>query len=291
MLLDGRVAVVTGAGRGIGQCIALALSAQGATLVLASRTVHELAETERQIHSKGGICSSIRCDVGESPDVDHLVQSSLDVYGKIDILVNNAGIQGPIGPFVENDEEAWLRNLQVNLMGPIRCMRSVLPGMITRRAGKIMNLAGGGATAPRVNFSAYGTAKAALVRLTETVAEEVRSFNIQVNAIAPGAVNTRMLQEIIDAGAASGAELGAAKLRQSQGGSPPELAAQLAVFLASDASDGLTGKLISAPHDGWQGWSANDFKLLTDEPWLTLRRVDPHTLRNVSAESFEKSSK
>jgi 3-oxoacyl-[acyl-carrier protein] reductase len=162
--------------------------------------------------------------------------------------------------------------------------------MIERHSGKVINLSGGGATAPRVHFSAYGVSKAALVRLTETVAEEVRPFNVQVNAIAPGAVNTRMLQEVLDAGSAAGSELEAARARQLQGGTSPELAAQLAVFLASDASGELTGKLISAPHDGWQHWSQGELDRLMEKPWLTLRRIDPFTLGHFSAEQLSKSA-
>jgi 3-oxoacyl-[acyl-carrier protein] reductase len=277
--VKGRVAIVTGAGRGIGQAIALALANEGAAVVLAARTPSELADTEARIRSMNADCLAVSTDVGKREDVDRLVQSTLDRFGRIDVLVNNAGIQPPIGPFVENDEEAWFQNLHVNLIGPLHCMRRVLPTMIERRFGKIINMSGGGATAPRVQFSAYGVSKTALVRLTETVAEEVRPFNIQVNAIAPGAVNTRMLQEILDAGSLAGSELDAARARQSQGGNSPELAARLAVFLASDASGPLTGKLISAPHDDWQNWDAAEITRLNESPWFTLRRLDAHTLR------------
>ena len=117
------------------------------------------------------------------------------------------------------------------------------------------------------------------MRLTETLAEEVRPYNIQVNAIAPGAVNTRMLDEVLVAGEAAGEELIAAQRRRIQGGTPPELAAALVVFLASDASDGLTGKLISAPYDDWRTWDARRIAELDNSPWYTLRRMDPHTLR------------
>jgi NAD(P)-dependent dehydrogenase (short-subunit alcohol dehydrogenase family) len=118
-----------------------------------------------------------------------------------------------------------------------------------------------------------------VVRLTETLAEEVMSYNIQVNAIAPGAVNTRMLDEVLAVGEVAGEEWQAAQKRQLQGGTPVELAAKLALFLASDASDGLTGKLISAPHDAWQEWDPAQMQKLAGTPWYTLRRIDPHTLR------------
>jgi 3-oxoacyl-[acyl-carrier protein] reductase len=155
--------------------------------------------------------------------------------------------------------------------------------MKTNKRGKIINLSGGGATAPRPNFSAYGAAKAGVVRLTETLADELMSFNIQVNAIAPGAVNTQMLDEVLAAGVEAGAELSAAERRKHEGGTPPSLAAELAVFLASTYSDSLTGKLISAVHDDWRAWNEQTMAALSSSAWLTLRRIDPHTLRPFAA--------
>jgi 3-oxoacyl-[acyl-carrier protein] reductase len=115
--------------------------------------------------------------------------------------------------------------------------------------------------------------------LTETLAEELRPHNVQVNAVAPGAVNTRMLDEVLAAGPAAGREWTEAQARKSAGGVPPEVVAGLVVFLASKASDGLTGKLISAPHDPWQTWTAAELADLSTSPWFTLRRIDPHTVR------------
>jgi 3-oxoacyl-[acyl-carrier protein] reductase len=203
----------------------------------------------------------------------------LRAFGQIDVLVNNAGTQGPIGPLAENDADSWVRTFQVNVFGVFYFIKAVLPHMMARREGKIINVSGGGATAPRPHFSAYGASKTAILRLTETLAEEVRAFNIQVNAIAPGAVNTRMLQEILDAGEAAGPELELAHQRQAGRGIPAELAARLAVFLSSGASGSLTGKLISAPHDGWESWDEARIKELMTLPWLTLRRIDLFTLR------------
>lgn len=279
LILSGRIALVTGAGRGIGRAISLALARAGADLILLARTANELDETAAQVQALGRRALPILADVSQRDDVRGAVTRGLERFGKIDILVNNAGIQPPIGPLVANDPETWTRAVAVNLFGPFHCSQAVLPGMIARRYGKIINLSGGGATAPRPNFSAYAASKAAVIRLTETLAEEVRPYNIQVNAIAPGAVNTRMLAEVLVAGGAAGDELIAAQRRQVQGGTPPELAAALVVFLASAASDGLTGKLISAPHDDWQHWDAGRIAELAESPWYTLRRLDPHTVR------------
>jgi len=277
--LAGRVALVTGSGRGIGRAIALALAQAGADLVLIARTASELAETAEQVQRLGRQSLQCRGDVSRRKDVESAVAQGFGKFGRVDILVNNAALQVPIGPLAENDPEAWIRTVAVNLFGPFHCIQAVLPGMIARKQGKIINVSGGGATAPRANFSAYAASKAALVRLTETLAEELKPYNIQVNAVAPGPVNTRMLDEILGAGPSAGPELEAARKRKQDGGTPAELVAELVLLLASDASNGLSGKLISAPHDDWRDWGTARIAALADSPWYTLRRMDPHTIR------------
>jgi 3-oxoacyl-[acyl-carrier protein] reductase len=279
IITEGRVALVTGAGRGIGRAISLALAGAGARLIVLARTSAEVQETAQLIRAQGGDALAVTADVSQWDDVCRAVSYAAEQMGPIDILVNNAGIQSPIGPLIENDPAAWAHTINVNLLGTFHCAKAVLPGMISRRHGKIINLSGGGATSPRPLFSAYAASKAAVVRLTETLAEEVMSYNIQVNAIAPGAVNTRMLDEVLAVGEVAGEEWQAAQKRQLQGGTSVELAAKLALFLASDASNGLTGKLISASHDAWQEWDPAQVQKLAGTPWYTLRRIDPHTLR------------
>jgi len=160
----------------------------------------------------------------------------------------------------------------------VLCCKALLPGMIERRQGKIINLSGGGATNPRPNFSAYAASKAAVVRFTETLAEEVRPFNIQVNAIAPGAINTRMLDELLASGDEAGeVALSQARRQKESGGDSLLKVVDLAVFLASDESGSLTGKLISAQHDPWREWAGKADEL-NATPLYTLRRLDPFTL-------------
>jgi 3-oxoacyl-[acyl-carrier protein] reductase len=277
--LFGRIALVTGAGRGIGRVVAVALAKAGADLVLVARTAAELGETRRQVEAVGRRAVAVAADVSCREQASGAAAQGVEQFGRLDVLVNCAGCQGPIGPLWENEPEEWCRAIQVNLLGTFYCTQAVLPGMIARRQGKIINFSGGGATSPRPNFSSYAVSKAAVVRLTETLAEELRAYNVQVNAVAPGAVNTRMLEEVLAAGEAAGAELAAARRRQIEGGTPAELAAELIVFLASDASGGLAGKLISAPHDAWRSWSESELKALGGSAWLTLRRMDEHTLR------------
>ena len=278
-ILQGRVAIVTGAGRGIGQAIARTFAYHGAAVVVSARSNEEILETERLIRSEGGSCTAVSVDVAEHESVRHLIKLTLETYRSINILVNNAGIQGPIGPMIENDWQEWENTIRVNLLGTFLCSQAVLPTMISQKQGKIINLSGGGATSPRPNFSAYGASKAAIVRLTETMADELKEYNIQVNSIAPGAVNTKMLDEVLEAKERAGIEAEQALLRSREGGTPPTLAAELALFLASNKSDKITGKLVAAPHDGWQQWDDVRMVQLMELPWLTLRRIDPYTIK------------
>jgi len=273
MKLKDKVAIVTGAGRGIGRAIALAFAKEGAEVVLASRTLSQIEETSEKVRALGGRAMAVRADVSKREDVENLVRSAIKEFGRVDILVNNAGVQGPIGPLVTNDIDNWIQTVHINLIGTFLCCRAVLPGMMERRQGKIINLSGGGATSSRPRFTAYGSSKTAVVRLTEALAEEVKEFNIQVNAISPGAVNTKMLYEVLEAGEAAGEKALAAARRQLEtGGTPHEVVATLAVFLASDESDGLTGRLISAVWDDWQRMSERIPEIMSTDMY-TLRRI------------------
>jgi NAD(P)-dependent dehydrogenase (short-subunit alcohol dehydrogenase family) len=277
----GTVALITGGGRGIGEAVALAFAGAGATVVLAARTASELEQVAAKARTAGAVATAVPTDVSSASDVSRLVQSALDDYGRVDVFVNAAGILGPVGLLWEADPEAWKRAIEVNLYGTFLCCRAVLPHMVQRRQGKIINFSGGGAASPFLRFAAYGASKAAVVRLTETLAEEVKPFNVQVNAIAPGMVDTRMLDDILAAKERAGDQLErVGRLRHAgEGGVPRELAAALALWLASENSHGLTGKLISAPSDGWRDWDQPHISALKASPWFTLRRLDHATLR------------
>ena len=275
MKLKGKVAIVTGAGRGIGKAIALAFAGEGADVVVVSRTITKVMETARKLQALGYRALAMKVDVSDREEVENMVSSVIQQFSKVDILVNNAGIQGPIGLITESNPDQWLKTVTINLGGTFLCSRAVLPIMMKHRQGKIINLSGGGATSPRPYFTAYAASKAAVVRFTETLAEEVKEFNIQVNAIAPGAVNTRMLEEVIAAGEIAGVKaLAEAKRQLETGGTPPEKAAALAIFLASEESNGLTGRLISAVWDDWGGM-ARQVKTIISTDLYTLRRITP----------------
>ena len=279
MRLEGKVAVVTGGGRGIGRAIALAFAYEGAGVVVVSRTASEIEATATEIRAAKRQALALPADVSNPSDVTGMVERAIREFGRVHILVNNAGVLGPIGPLVDSDVGRWMDTIRINLVGPFLCCKGVLPTMIQQRYGKIINLSGGGATFPRPYFSAYAASKAAVVRLTETLAEEVKEYNIQVNALAPGAVNTRMLEQILTAGEAAGEKaLAEARRQLESGGASPEKAAALAVFLASEESGGLTGRLIAAPYDDWESWDADRIAQVMSASWFTLRRMDLHTL-------------
>jgi 3-oxoacyl-[acyl-carrier protein] reductase len=273
MKLADKAAVVTGAGRGIGRAIALAFALEGADVLAASRTLSEVRATAEGVRALGRKALALNVDVADRNQVDWMVAQAVEEWGKVDILVNNAGTYGSIGPLAGNDPEEWVRTVSVNLFGAFYCARAVLPFMIKERRGKIVNLSGGGASSPLPNFSAYATSKAAIVRLTETLAKEVEEFNIQVNAIAPGAVNTKLTDAVLAAGSVAGEEMLAQARRQKEtGGASPDRAAALAVFLASDESDGLSGRLISAVWDDWRHMNGRIKQIMSSDLY-TLRRV------------------
>jgi NAD(P)-dependent dehydrogenase (short-subunit alcohol dehydrogenase family) len=277
--LTDKVIIVTGGGGGIGQVVVRTLARAGAVVVAADiclEDVERVAQAEPRI-------IPVKVDVTDWQSVQEMAAFTMREFGQVDGLVNAGGVQGPIGPLQENDVDQWAQTIQVNLIGAFHCCKAVLPFMMVRRRGKIVNFSGGGATAPRANYSAYGASKAAVVRLTETLSEEVKEYNIQVNAIAPGAVNTRMLEETLAVGSLAGARAQEEAQRQLEtGGAPPELAASLITFLVSEASGKLSGRLISAPYDGWQTWDEGKIAEIMAAPWFTLRRMDEFTLKPLA---------
>jgi NAD(P)-dependent dehydrogenase (short-subunit alcohol dehydrogenase family) len=280
MNLRSQVIIVTGASRGLGEAVARRLAAEGADLVLGARDETALSAVAADL-VKNGLATGQRvihqqADVTRVDDVGRLVERALAIAGRVDTLVCNAGVYGPLGLVEDVAWDDWVEAIQINLMGTVLCCRAVVPWMRRQGQGKIILLSGGGATQPLPRISAYAASKAAVVRFGETLAEEVKDAGITVNTVAPGALNTRLLDQVLEAGPEQvGSEFHARALRQREaGGTPLETPADLIAFLASTASDGVTGRLLSAVWDDWRNLPAERERLAASDVY-TLRRIVP----------------
>jgi NAD(P)-dependent dehydrogenase (short-subunit alcohol dehydrogenase family) len=276
-VLSGRVAIITGANQGLGLEIAKKYVLAGADVMLCARNAALLQEAEAELGILAGYDQKIiarMADVSVEADAQGVVNDTLTKLGGCHILVNNAGIYGPKGEIETVDWAEWVKAIEINVYGSILMCRAVLPHFKAEGYGKVIQLSGGGATNPLPLISAYAVSKAAIVRFAETLAEEVRGLGIDVNAIAPGALNTRMLDEILEAGPEKvGRDFYERSLKQKDsGGAPLGRGAELALFLASAASDGITAKLISAIWDDWEHWPEHIDELSASDVY-TLRRI------------------
>lgn len=278
-ILHGKVAIVTGASQGLGLDIARKFVAEGAHVMLCARDSKLLGTVRTELQASCTAAQQIlmcSADISQPQDVQRVVDMTLSRLGQVDVLVNNAGVYGPKGSIEDIDWQEWLQAIQINLMGSVLMCRALAPHFKARRCGKVIQISGGGATNPMPMLSAYAVSKAAVIRFMESLALEWQPYGIEVNAIAPGALNTRLLQEILDAGPTKVGEAFYAKSLQQQanGGAGTDKATALAVYLASDESSGITGKLISALWDPWQDFAKFKDQLQSSDVY-TLRRIVP----------------
>jgi 3-oxoacyl-[acyl-carrier protein] reductase len=299
MKLKNLNALITGGSQGLGKTIAEHFLREGANIVLCARIEKDLFVTRDELAKKfpAQKVSAKTCDVSNEAQVNELVAFALSQLGSLDALVLNAGIYGPMGPTESVSLDEWRRALDINLFGVLLPSRAVIPhfkrsfgssrgdeAQIKKTSEtphvvsykKIIVLSGGGATNPLPNISAYAASKAAVVRLMETLAEELKAFHVDVNAIAPGALATRLVDEVLAAGPD---KVGAAffeknKGWKAKGAVPLELGASLAVYLASTESNGITGKLISAQWDPWKDLQKHRDELAKSDIYC-LRRIVP----------------
>lgn len=276
--LDGQYWLITGATRGLGLALTHAFWQNGTNLLLIARDAAQLQKLQTELQSSAKInqsCQVLAADLADPAAANVIAAWAAEQAPHLNGLLNNAGIQGPIGTIADVPFTQWQDTLQVNLYAPIQLTQTLLP-LLRKASGKktIINLSGGGSTGSRPRFAPYALSKTALVRFTEILADELRDENIQVNAIAPGAMATDMLKEVVSAGAVQTGEKEqqAAEKAFTQGDAVMQKAAALAVYLASDAAAAITGKLISAP---WDPWPFND------EHKQELNKTDIFTLRRI----------
>ena len=277
MILAGLNALITGGSQGLGRVIAEAFVREGASVMLCARDANLLEGTRAElagIAAPGQQVLARACDVSSEQQVNALAAVAIAEFGAVHVLVNNAGIYGPLGPTESVPLDEWTRAIEINLYGVLLPCRALIPHFKAAGRGKIIIISGGGATNPLPNISSYAASKAAVVRLMETFSEELKPHHIDVNAVAPGALKTRMMQEVLDAGPEKvGAAFYAKNVKWTEdGATPPALAANLCAYLASGESDGVTGRLISAQWDPWKTLHTH-----RDEfgDIYTLRRIVP----------------
>lgn len=276
---NGKVVIITGASKGIGFEISKKYLENGANLVICSRNLKRIQNAYKKLNllkKKNQKIYCLKVNVSSTKEIKKLVKFTITKFGKIDILVNNAGIYGPKGLIENINWREWVKTIRTNLFGSIFLCKEVLPHLKKRNRGKIIQLSGGGAAAPLPRISSYAVSKVGIVRFIETLSHELKGFNIDVNSVAPGTINTDMLEEILDAGPKVVGKDAYKKslLQKKSGGSSMESACELILFLGSEYSNGISGKLVSAIWDDWINWPKYK-RYLSKSDLFTLRRIIP----------------
>lgn len=268
-MLEGKRVLITGAGRGIGAYLATHFGEAGCKLALCARTTSELNEIAARITSRpGAVAMPLAIDLANEKTAELLVAQMIKTLGGVDVLINNAAVPGPFAALEDSTMSEWEHTINVNLMGTVRCCRAVLPHMKAQGYGKIVNFSG--ASVGWGNFtplqSAYVTSKFAVYGFTEALAREVSEFNIQVNAVSPGAVGTRLRDSLLT----SEQKRSDSKTAASLSAGPT---VRLVSYLASDRSGLMTGKLLSAHWDDIETL-AREASDVNSSPHNTIRKID-----------------
>jgi NAD(P)-dependent dehydrogenase (short-subunit alcohol dehydrogenase family) len=272
-LLATKTIVVTGGSMGLGLAAAKACFEAGANVFLCSRHQRDLDQV--LVSMAGPRAAALETDVSQPQQVEALFAAAQARYGPVHGLIHCAAVLGPIGPLADTAPEEWFEALRINLFGSVLVAREAIRRMKNAGGGRLVLFSGGGAGYAFPNYSSYACAKVAVVRLVETLAQEVIAYGIEVNALAPGFVTTRLHQQTLGAGERAGADyLQLTRRHLAKGGVAPELGARAAAFLVSDAARGITGKFVAAPYDDVQAWPGHLDELRSTDIF-TLRRIVP----------------
>ena len=272
--LTGQVALITGGGRGLGRSFAEALAAAGAAVAVTARSTEQLDETVARIAAAGGRAIAVPADVTDGKAVTRMVATVEAQLGPVDVLINNAAITTPVGPAWEVEPDAWWQCVESNVRGPFLCCRAVLPRMIARRRGRIINMASTAGLKVIRGYSAYSTGKAALLRFTENLAAETKSHGLQVFAIEPGLVRTALTEYLAESPEGQQWLPWIRQVFAEGRDDPPARAVTLVMFLVSGRGDALTGRFLHAVSDVTQLVQRQTEIELED--WYTMRlRLPP----------------
>jgi 3-oxoacyl-[acyl-carrier protein] reductase len=273
-VLENKKIIITGGSMGIGFAVAQKCAEEGAHLILISRHRKDLEKAIKMIVGNDKNHMYYAMDVSQANRVKKMAGEIKKKLNFIDGLVNCAGIYGPIGRSDEINPIEFKKTININLLGTFNMCHYFIPLLKKANRGKIVNYSGGGAAGPFPNYSAYAVSKIGIVRFTENLALELINDNIDVNAVAPGFVVTRLHQQTLKAGKKAGVDFFKETLDQiDKGGVSSDKAAKLTTFLLSSDSDVITGKFISAPWDQWEDKSFQ-MRLKKDKDFATLRRID-----------------
>jgi len=273
--LNDKVVIISGASQGLGAYLVKAFCSSNARVVAFSRNFDLLKKTlSSEISKYHSKLLLLQADITSMKDIDNVYDKTIAKFGTADILINNAGVYGPMGKFENIDFNSWIEAIEINLIGSARMIRKAIPIFKQNNFGRIIQLSGGGATNPLPFITSYASSKAAIVRLVESIALEVYDYNITINSIAPGPMNTSMHAQVLKAGESLvGEEFYNKALKQEkEGGSSMVYAAELALYLCTSKAIKINGKLISALWDNYKLWPANE-KFNSNKDLYTLRRI------------------
>ena len=273
---SGKNIIISGGSGGIGRVIARAFLEAGGTVLIISRNREKLKQVKAELSLISPQIRILVADVSLSRDVAKIKRFvNKEYHNQVDILVNAAGVYGPIGQLEKNSMKHWIKTFAINVFGTVSLCRALIPLMKKRQQGRIINFSGGG-DGPFPNFTAYSASKGAILRFTESLAAELKEYHVFVNAIAPGAVNTGLLLQVLDAGPKKVGKkfYQRSLIQEKDGGISPRKAAELVLFLASASSTGITGKFLSAVHDHQEKYIKHLKKITTTDIY-NLRRIKP----------------